>query len=82
MTISEFSSLSILKKLQLLKEKGEFVGNRQVPSYTVSLFAFSGFFAEVHILKNLNQVQWIEIQNNKQILAEYTNDIDLNELLD
>ncbi len=81
MTPSEFSRLTISKKLQLLKREGDFVGTRTIPSYTISLFVFHGLYIELFLIKDLNQVQWIEIQNNNQILAEYTKDINLNDLL-
>ncbi len=80
MTSSEFSSLSITKRLHLLKKNGEFVGTRIIPSYQVSLFTLHGFYVELFVLRSLNQVQWIEVQTNKQILIEYTKNIDLDDL--
>ncbi len=80
MTISEFSKLSIANRLEILKQDGEFVGTRTIPSYTVSLFAFHGFYVEIFVMKSLNQIQWIEVQSNKQILLEYTNDLNLDDL--
>ncbi len=80
MSPNEFSRHTLPKKLQLLRLEGDFVGTRDIPSYTVSLFAFHGFYVELYVLKSLNQVQWIELQNNAQILSEYANNVDLNDL--
>lgn len=80
MTSLEFSSLSIEKRLRLLKEQGDFIGTRTIPSYQVSLFSIHGFYVELFVIRNLNQVHWIEVQTNKQILLEYTKDINLDDL--
>jgi endonuclease III-like uncharacterized protein len=82
MNNSEFNRLPLLKRLDILKSDGEYVGSRSIPSHLVYLYTLNSFFVELYIIKNLNQIQWIEIQTNKQILAEYTRDIDLNGLFE
>lgn len=80
MTSFQFSSLTLEKRLRLLKAEGEFIGTRIIPSYQVSLYSFHGFYVELFIIRNLNHVHWIEVQTNKQILLEYTKDINLDDL--
>lgn len=82
MNISEFNRLSIQKRLKLLQQEGELVGNRSIPSHHVYLYALDKVFVELYVIQSLNQIQWIEIQNNKQILAEYANNIDLKHLFE
>ncbi|MFA7274009.1 MAG: hypothetical protein WC044_09075 [Crocinitomicaceae bacterium] len=82
MNNSEFIRLSLEKRLEILREEGEFIGARTIPSHRVYLYAVHSFFVELYVLSSLNQIQWIEIQSNKQILAEYTQDIDLKGLFE
>lgn len=67
----EFRQLSIHKKLELLKSYGNYIGARDLPYYFVYLYGFNGFFVEVYRLKTLNQIQWIEVQTNSDLLSEY-----------
>lgn len=80
MTSTHFASLPLEKRLELLRNEGEFIGTREIPSYRVSLFAIHGFYAELFVLRDLNQVHWIEVQSNLQVLSEYTKDIRLDDL--
>jgi|TARA_R110000737_G_scaffold164641_2_gene192315 hypothetical protein len=82
MNTSEFNRLSIEKRLDLLKADGDFIGSRRIPSHHVYLYSLDKMFIELYVINNLNQIQWIEVQTNKQILAEYTRDIDLKGLFD
>lgn len=67
----EFRQLSIQKKLELLKKYGNYIGARDLPSHFVYLYGYNGFFVEVYRLKTLNQIQWIEVQTNSDLLSEY-----------
>jgi hypothetical protein len=82
MNTSEFNRVSIEKRLAILQSDGEFIGSRNIPSHHVYLYSLNGFFVELYIINSLNQIQWIEIQTNKQILSEYIRDIDLKGLFD
>ncbi len=79
---SEFNRLTIEKRLELLKADGEYIGSRIIPSHHVYLYAIHNFFVELYVINSLNQIQWIEIQSNKQILAEYTRNIDIKGLFE
>ena len=82
MNNSDFTKLSIEKRLEILKDQGDFIGSRSLTSHRVYLYAVNNFFVEMYVLSSLNQIQWIEVQTNKQILAEYTRNIDLKDLLE
>lgn len=82
MTNSEFIRLSLDKRLEILRDEGEFIGARTIPSHRVYLYTLHSFFVELYVLSSINQIQWIEVQTNKQILAEYTKDIDLKGLFE
>ncbi len=72
----EFSKFSLDKRAALLRQDGTHIGARELPSHFVHLYAFHGYFVEVFLLKTLNQIHWIEIQENRQILSEYTEKLD------
>ena len=82
MNISKFNRLSLEKRLILLKSEGEFVGSRNIPSHNIYLYTLHNCFVELYVISGLNQIQWIEIQTNKQILAEYTRGVDLSGLFE
>lgn len=73
MTAKEFQEKTVLKRLEILKKSGAYIGARELPSYFVYLYALEGFFVEVYRLKELNQVQFIEVQTNRDLLTEYVN---------
>ena len=67
----EFSRMPLLKKVEILKVEGDYIGAREVPSYFVYLYTLKNFFVEVYRTKTLNQIQWIEVQSNTDLLSEY-----------
>jgi hypothetical protein len=67
----EFSRLPLLQKLEILKVEGDYIGAREVPFYFVYLYTLEDFFVEVYRTKTLNQIQWIEVQSNTDLLSEY-----------
>jgi hypothetical protein len=77
MTADEFSKLSLEKRLELLKNNGDYVAGRELPLHFAYLFTLDGFFVEVYRTKALNKVQWIEIQTNQDILKEYVEELKL-----
>jgi hypothetical protein len=80
MTKTEFSKMTLHNRLELLKEQGQHVGMRMLPYQKVHLYALEGFFVEIYVIPGTEQIQWAEIQSNRQILSEYVQDIDLGDL--
>ncbi|MFA5574187.1 MAG: hypothetical protein WC994_03940 [Brumimicrobium sp.] len=77
----EFKKLSLAKRYKVLKEQGEHVAARQIGNHLIHLYVVNGYFVEMWIIFAINQIQWIEVQNNQEIINEYSNQVDLNELL-
>lgn len=73
----EFRSLTLAQRYNVIKKQGDHIGVRQLGDHRVHLYAVSNFFVEMWILFSINQVQWIEVQENQSILNEYADDIDV-----
>lgn len=77
MTQEEFKRLTIHHRYAILKSEGDYIGARDLPQHFAYLYAFHGYFVEVYMIKSLNQIQWIEVQTNRDILQEYVDRLDL-----
>lgn len=64
----------------LLKEDGEHIAVRQTGVHRIHLFGIYGFYVEVWIVISLNQIQWIEIQENQSIVNSYSDNVDVTSL--
>ena len=82
MNNSEFNRLPLERRLEKLKADGEYIGSRKIPSHQVHLYSLDKMFVELYVIHSLNQIQWIEIQTNKQILSEYSRDVDIKNLFE
>lgn len=69
--------MSLSQRYEVLKEQGEHIGVRQLGDHRIHLYAVSTFFVEMWILFCINEIRWIEIQENQSILNEYTDRIDI-----
>lgn len=78
----EFRKLKIQERMELLTEHGDYFGARQKGSHTIHLYCIYKFYVEVWVYLPLNQVQWIEIQTNDQIINSYSQDVNLDDLFD
>lgn len=76
-----FKKQQLEERYQHLKERGEHLGGRYWSGYNVHLYALDGFFAEVWIKTGINQIYWIEVQTNWEILQEYAEKLNLKDLL-
>lgn len=66
-----FRKLKKEKKYLLLKDHGEFIGNRISQGYQCSLFIFSGMYVEMWRPLGLTFIHWIEVIDSPVILEEY-----------
>lgn len=78
---NEFRKLSLEKRYSLLKKEGEYIAARMQGVHRIHLFGIGGFYVEVWIVISLNQVHWIEIQENQSILADYASGVDVRKEL-
>ena len=82
MKIEQFNKLSLLQRIKLVKENGAYIGARENMSHFIYLFALDSLYVEVFMLKNLNQIQWVELQHNKNIISEYVSKVNIQNLFD
>lgn len=80
LTKKEFRKSTIGKRYNLLKKDGEHIAARQSGVHRIHLFSIYGFFVEIWIVISLDQVQWIEIQENQSIIESYSDQVDVNKL--
>lgn len=73
-----FTKLKLQQRYNLLKAEGEFIGSRDLPLHRAHLFVVAGLYVEMYIQKATNCIQWIEVQDNRDIQNEYLDDLDLN----
>ncbi|PKR80263.1 hypothetical protein CW751_10435 [Brumimicrobium salinarum] len=73
----EFRSLSLPKRYRVVQEEGEYIGVRQLGDHRVHLYAVCGFYVELWILFSIQQIHWIEIQENQSIINEYGSNINV-----
>ena len=78
---SEFRKLSLEKRYSLLKKEGEHIAVRSQGVHRIHLFGIGGFYVEIWIVISLDQIHWIEIQDNPSILSEYALQVDVRKEL-
>ena len=69
--------MSLAKRYVVLKEQSEYIGVRQLGNHRVHLYVVCGFYVEMWIIFAINQIHWIEIQENQSIISEYSDNIDI-----
>lgn len=82
MKTKQFNKLSLLQRIKLVKEKAAYIGARENISHFIYLFALDTQYVEVFMLKNLNQIQWVELQHNKNIISEYVSKVNIKNLFE
>jgi hypothetical protein len=82
MKTEQFNKLSLLQRIKLVKENGTYVGARENMSHFIYLFTLDSLYVEVFMLKHLNQIQWVELQHNKNIISEYVSKVNIKNLFD
>jgi hypothetical protein len=78
---SIFKKLNINQRYQSLKKDGVFFSSREFNGYWVHLYGLSGFYVEVWVLISLDQIRWIEIQENQNQIDLYLNQIKIDNFL-
>ncbi len=80
MTAQEFNKFNLSSRYRVVKNDGTHLASREFGGYWVHLFALHNLYVEVWVLIGLNQIRWIEIQNNKDTLELYVEKMDLSGL--
>ncbi len=76
---ADFIRLGRQRRLEAVKAEGEYLGSRGHGGHRVHLYRMEGFFCEVWMRLGWDQVEWIEVARNTEVLSEYVR-IDLDGL--
>jgi len=82
MKIAHFNKLTLIQRLKLVKENGIYIGARENINHFIYLFSLDALYVEVFMYKQLNQIQWIELQHNQNIISEYVQKVNIQNLFD
>ena len=80
LTPQQFKAIPLLERLEVVRERGEYIGSRSHVGHRVHLYVLDGFCCEVWMRLGLFQVEWIEVATNVDILSEYVK-LDTKDLL-
>jgi len=75
---AHFKNLSLRERLSYLRSSGNYLDSRYYGSYRIHLYEARGFYAEVWMRIDLDQVCWIEIANKDMVAENYTSPFDSN----
>lgn len=76
-----FMASSLPVRLQKVKAEGEYLDSRRHGGHNIHLYRMNGFLCEVWMRIGHDQVEWIEIPRNTDVLSEYVR-LDPRDLLD
>ncbi|MDQ3101175.1 MAG: hypothetical protein M3R08_07295 [Bacteroidota bacterium] len=76
-----FKALPLAQRLARVKREGEYLDSKRHGGHNVHLYRMNGFFSEVWMRIGHDQVEWIEVQQNPELLSEYVR-LDLQAILD
>lgn len=80
MTETDFKKLPLNERLELLRQSGEFIGNRHSGEHFVSLFAVEGLLVEMWMPIGINSPRYVEVQKSDLVLKEYYQNVSLKAL--
>lgn len=68
---ADFIRLDRHHRLDAVRATGEYLGSRAHGGHRVHLYRMEGFFCEVWMRLGWDQVEWIEVARNTDVLCEY-----------
>jgi hypothetical protein len=68
---AEFIHLDRQHRLDTVRAEGEYLGSRSHGGHRVHLYRMNGFFCELWMRIGLDQVEWVEVARNTEVLSEY-----------
>ena len=66
--------------MEILRKLGTYIGSRVHGGHQVHLYQLEGLHVELWMRFGLQQVEWVEVLRNTDILSEYVK-LDLKDLL-
>jgi hypothetical protein len=73
----QFKKLNLGGRYGYLRDHGEYIDSRLFGTFRVHLYGVEGFYAEVWMRPDLDQVCWIEIARADNVVENYTKSIDI-----
>ncbi|MBL7957665.1 MAG: hypothetical protein JNM49_06875 [Flavobacteriales bacterium] len=67
----DFIRLDRQGRLDAVRAHGEYLGSRAHGGHRVHLYRMDGFFCELWMRLGWQEVEWIEVARNQEILTEY-----------
>lgn len=67
----DFIRLDRQGRLDAVRAYGEYLGSRAHGGHRVHLYRMDGFFCELWMRLGWQEVEWIEVARNQEILTEY-----------
>ncbi len=80
MTTNEFRKLKLAGRYAAVKKDGVHLASREFNAYFVHLFSLHNFYVEVWVLIGIDQIRWIEVQENQAQIDLYVEKLDLGKL--
>ncbi|MFT5596275.1 MAG: hypothetical protein ACI8QH_001065 [Flammeovirgaceae bacterium] len=75
--LRQFKKLNLSGRYRHIRDHGEYIDSRFFGTYKVHLYEVEGFYAEVWMRPDLDQVCWIEIADTDNVAENYTKSIDI-----
>lgn len=76
-----FKKLTLIERFNHLRDHGKYIESRFFRSYRIHLYEVEGFYSEVWMRSDLDQVCWIEIADNDLVAENYAGSIDVKSAL-
>jgi hypothetical protein len=80
-TVQEFRELSTQERLSYLRDHGHYLSFRFFGSFKVYLYESRGFYTEVWMRPNMDQVCWVEVADKDKVIENYTRNVKVLESL-
>lgn len=74
---NQFRKLDLRGRFNYLKKSGGYLDSRFFGTYRVHLYEADGFYAEVWMRPDFDQVCWIEVADAQKVAENYTKGIDV-----
>jgi len=76
-----FTTLSADSKTELTWNYGEIITTVETKELYISLFLLDTFYVEIYVNKLSNELQEVNLQDDRDVLYAYLKDLDINKLV-
>ncbi|MGB6037554.1 MAG: hypothetical protein WBG42_14870 [Cryomorphaceae bacterium] len=75
--LRQFKKLNLGGRFRYLRDHGRYIDSRFYGTYRVHLYEAEGFYTEVWMRPDLDQVCWIEVADMDKVAENYAASIDV-----